>query len=967
MKKHFLKNSMLLFFLSIFRIGIFTPLNKKNNSPLISFWPTKQKSLISLPIVLGILVFSLLSQSMNAQSCEAPANVQIEFDSAMPTAQVTWDGDIPENGWIFLLGMEGSVNIGEFLSDPENYENPEVRIEYVTTNSPHFIYTNMLQEGLYDLYIVADCGDNEMAASEMVNFMMEQRAEENITEDCLTPESMTVFISGMGYVDISWEPQDGELYQIAWGPNGLEMNEDYFSDPQTGSVIISENPYHLVFSGSDPNQDRSYFLRKFCGDNNFSHWAEPICVEPTALESSQDDEDIILTWTPGDTESIWEVAYGLEGFDVNDEDNPDIIRVNAYTTPSLSISVYDLELDVAYDFYVRSKCSEDYYSDWTGPGSFIAEIAECYSPTNTQSVHHTYKSADISWTPGGGETSWTVTYGVSPLDMGLAISVQVEEDPEYTITDLDPETEYDVYVTAICMAGQTADGEIISFSTVVGSTGGYCTPIFTRGCGFSSVIDHFISIGENDTQIYDLNTGCVDSNYDDRTRLSVDFAPGFDYSARVSAAVEYANISGETIVIWIDFDNDGVFQESERVARTEMNSTTEELVFSIPENSSVGERRMRVMMAMAGTHSQLTPCNDEVVPKPNGEVHDYTVNILELESCSTTLAGTPIENFEICPDEAFTVSVSGASSPAEGIERTWQSSPTGQNNWTDIESSILPSLTIYDGISQAKDYRYKVTCTFSGNTDISDFIKVSISTNCYCKPTAQCGGPGGLQINNVTLLGETIGLDSNSGGGGTCYNDYTFKFAPDLKQGENYTLSVFARNANLDNDRMIAWIDYNDNKAFEPGELIMNFTEGFSDYNVLSEFTVPADVPPGNYRMRVRIGQGSYGAPPVEACNNLNKGETEDYLVTVTGVVGVDDNTTANFTYYPNPVEEVLTIVGNKDIESFSAYNLLGQKVLNNNHYNDGKVDVSSLTAGTFIFRVTFNNGQVENFKVVRK
>ena len=958
MKKHFFKNSIFLFFLSILRIGVFAHINKKNNSTSISCRTTSHQFVMTWPIVLGFLAVSLMSPSLHAQSCEAPSNVQMDYQNGMPTALVSWDGDTPENGWIIIYGMEGSVNIQEFMDDPENYEHPEVRIQYGSEN-PNNMYMNMLQPALYEMYVVADCGGNGMEASDMLQFMMEDKGEVHIDSGCETPYNMTVAESGETAVDIAWEPQDGELYHIAWGPVGLEMNEEFFEHPGTGSVIVSENPYHLIFTGPERYEPRAIFLRKFCGDNLFSEWVEPVCIEPSDLNSSQDEEDIILTWTPGAGEDSWRIAYGPEGFDVNDESNPDVTRVNTYTSPTYTISVYDVELGMPYDFYVLSRCSDQNYSEWTGPGTFTPELAPCFAVSDTQARHLTYKTADIYWTPVGGESDWTVTYGESPLDPNTATTLAVSGNPKTTLMDLDATTQYDVYVTAVCMAGQTVDGEAISFTTTAGSTGGYCTPIFQNGCEYGVVIDHFILTGENETEIYDLNTGCTDSNYYDRTDESVDLAPGSDYLAWVTSG----SISGDHCVIWIDLNNDGVFEESERVAAQPMDSPAETALIHIPESATAGERRMRVMVGFAAYPENLTPCAE--TNSSNGEVHDYTVNILSLQACSDVTAGIPMDNFAICADETFTISVSGASAPAEGMDRKWQASPAGQNNWTDLEGSALPSLTLYGGIGQATDFRYVVICTSSGNSDTSATLAVSMSTNCYCKPIpSNCGGPSGLQINNVFLEGETVTLDNSSTGGGSCYEDYTLRFAPDLNQGENYTLQVTAKNATLNSDKMIAWIDFNDNKKFDTDEVVLDFTFGLPAHTVTGNFTVPTGVPPGDYRMRVRVGWLYSNLDP---CLGIGWGETEDYMISVVGVAGVDELEKSNFTYFPNPVEDVLTIKTSKNIASVTAYNLLGQQVLSNKYVTDGNVDVSSLDAGIFIFRVSFDGGQVENFKVIKK
>src|SRR5690606_2336244 len=84
--------------------------------------------------------------------------------------------------------------------------------------------------------------------------------------------------------------------------------------------------------------------------------------------------------------------------------------------------------------------------------------------------------------------------------------------------------------------------------------------------------------------------------------------------------------------------------------------------------------------------------------------------------------------------------------------------------------------------------------------------------------------------------------------------------------------------------------------------------------------------------------------------------------------LGVSDINEFDFTYYPNPVKDVLNISAKKSIENVEIFNLAGQKVLNNAKVsNNGQVDVNSLTSGTYIFRVSLEGGQVETFKIIKK
>ncbi len=814
------------------------------------------------------------SVSKILDECEPATNLTIDYEMNMPTSRISWDGEMPQEGWVLLYGSENTIDINWYLSDPENYENPEANIERVYSNQ-HYLYMNMFHPGMHEIYVISDCGDGILVASEKLHFEMGERGEEVVGEGCDTPVNVIGVQNDATSIDLSWDPQDGGLYQIAWGPFGIEMNESFFDDPQTGSVIVSANPYHLEFPRPGAEEPHSIFIRKFCEGNSFSEWTYPECYPPTDLEDSENENEIVLNWTPAGQEFGWQVAYGPQGINPDDWGNPNIHVANVYDNPTLTLSLSNLQQGITYDYYIRANCSASSFSSWTGPGSFDTEFLPCNPVENLDARHITHQSADIYWTPLSSESEWEVTYGLAPLDINEAITVTVNNNPKKILLGLQSSSEYELFITANCVSGETAQSEIISFTTTEGDDV-YCIPYFLNGCSFD-FIDHLILDGENDTRLYDLNTGCTDSNYDKRIDQIVDLAPGNQYFARVSKG--NFPISGDNLAVWIDFNDDGTFDESERVGDGSLASGGfTNINFSIPDDANPGEHRMRIMLAFNAYPHQLTPCNDGDSISSNGEVHDYTANILSLEDCNSVSAGNTMDDFEVCAGENFSISTFESSDPANGLIRKWQSSPTGQNNWTDVAGGLLPTITIYGGIQQATDFRYVVSCALSGDESISDILHITMSTNCFCKPSSECGGPGGLQINNVTLVGESITLNNQTGCDGG-YGDHTLRFAPDLKQGGTYILSLTANNASLNDDKMKAWIDFNNNNIFEPEEIILDYPSGFPDYTITSEFMIPEGIVPGIYRMRARIGW--LFSPPIEGCSTLGYGETEDYFIEV--------------------------------------------------------------------------------------
>jgi hypothetical protein len=77
------------------------------------------------------------------------------------------------------------------------------------------------------------------------------------------------------------------------------------------------------------------------------------------------------------------------------------------------------------------------------------------------------------------------------------------------------------------------------------------------------------------------------------------------------------------------------------------------------------------------------------------------------------------------------------------------------------------------------------------------------------------------------------------------------------------------------------------------------------------------------------------------------------------------DNT--NFTYYPNPVKNLLNLSVSQAIDSIEVYNLLGQKVITAKpNANQIQIDMSNLADGAYLVKVTSNN-QEKSFKVLKQ
>ena len=266
------------------------------------------------------------------------------------------------------------------------------------------------------------------------------------------------------------------------------------------------------------------------------------------------------------------------------------------------------------------------------------------------------------------------------------------------------------------------------------------------------------------------------------------------------------------------------------------------------------------------------------------------------------------------------------------------------SHWLSTSGDVDPCETGFS-YGEFEDYKFTVGAGTGGGG--------------YCIPVLDCTDND--MITNVTFQE----IDNTTTCSPDGYGDYT-AMSGTVAAGETYPISVSVGNG-WASESVSVWIDFDNSETFEESEFFYIGTG--SDEALTGELAIPADLADGDYRMRVRVAAvGQTTATWDMSCDETQGyGETEDYTLTVDNTAGVNDFSSVNFSYFPNPMQNELNIASNLSIESISVYNLLGQEVMSNVNVSNGKVDVSALSTGTFLFRVTFEGGLTENFKVIKQ
>ena len=92
----------------------------------------------------------------------------------------------------------------------------------------------------------------------------------------------------------------------------------------------------------------------------------------------------------------------------------------------------------------------------------------------------------------------------------------------------------------------------------------------------------------------------------------------------------------------------------------------------------------------------------------------------------------------------------------------------------------------------------------------------------------------------------------------------------------------------------------------------------------------------------------------------------DNFSITSTSLGLEDVNTSSNFTYFPNPVNNVLSIKAQASIDSITVYNMLGQTVVRSTpNTTTTTVDMSGLQTGAYFVQVAINNS-IETVRVIK-
>ena len=344
---------------------------------------------------------------------------------------------------------------------------------------------------------------------------------------------------------------------------------------------------------------------------------------------------------------------------------PEMTEVYTGTIPSTAEVEFTFSTNVDlstigqdYEFTVGTNLEEDENSE----NDFYSEVIRNLEPKDvgitaidapvTGLFLSAIEEVTVSLQNFGGEPQTNIPLAYAVNDGGLVSEIyegilEVGEEVSYTFdteADIALPGAYNFYATTLLPDdAKTSNDDATKFIANLD-----CIPDGSD-CSFGDGLSHFF-LGE----IENVNIPCG-TGYDDFIAYSteLDRSKGI---FTVTVRTRYASEQDEKFSMWIDFNDNGSFEESELLINQEVIPEPNELTsftFEIPKDATLGEHILRVR---AGDTSYDGDLNDPCSIILYGATHDYSVVVvdstLEIEDSLLNEAELLIVNVE---DDIFNV------------------------------------------------------------------------------------------------------------------------------------------------------------------------------------------------------------------------------------------------------------------------------------------------------------------------
>ncbi len=382
------------------------------NYSLVFFWKNNNNSGANPPAAVDNIFI---------EKCPVPAELSIS-EITSENANLTWTENGQATQWEIQYAPEG-FPVGS-----------ETVLKAASTST---VISNLIPNTIYDLYVRAVCGENlESVWSEKISFLTLPATQtpatipykfgfENDTENAQWA-LLNAYETNKWHTGTAANNTTGGSKALYISNNGGVNNT--YSSPT--SYVYAYRTIHFEQAGDyqisfDWNANGGYNL--------------------DLLRAFLVPEDITLS--AGD-------AFGMAEY--NNTPPSEWIALDGGTLKQSSswtnkTTVFNVSTQGNYNLVFFWKNETAYGGGTYNPPAAVDNIlvTGCISPSSLSCSKEMPESAVLTWTENGQADQWEIQYGISNFVLGTGTTINVSENP-VTITELIPNTTYDVYVRAVC-------------------------------------------------------------------------------------------------------------------------------------------------------------------------------------------------------------------------------------------------------------------------------------------------------------------------------------------------------------------------------------------------------------------------------------------------------------------------------------------------------------------------------------
>ena len=906
----------------------------------ISTYPTPQSTDFCLDAVL-----------VPAPSCFAPTDLEVAAVTTT-SANLTWTVSASnESAWNIEYGAYGFTQ-----------GDGSGTTVAVTANS--YAFTVLTANTSYDVYLQADCGAGDTSA---------WVGPVSFTTLCSTeiPDYTQDFNTLSG---ICWSEGTGETTPS--GTSSAWYSDGFGNVGTSGSAAVN-----IYGTGSDewlitPTFDLSsggYEINLDVALTDYYSTAVDVIGSDDAVYLMQ-SLDNGVNWT-----SIY--TWDANNSPSNTGDNI-TVDISSLTSATTKFALFMLEGSTSggdVSFYV------DNFAVRTPPSCLMP-------PSTSLSVANlTNSSADISWAQGGTETDYEYVFQDAGTGEPTGAGMEVTGATTVTLNTLTAATNYEVYVRSNCDTnGFSAWLGPVTFTTEPDPI----VPDYINN--FSTYPGLNWSEGTGETTPSGTYSGWMSDGFG-------------NVGSTGSARVEIYSTGGDEWLITPTFDlSSGGYEINLDVALTDYYSTAVDVIGS--------DDAVYLMQSLDNGVNWTSIYTWDANNSPSNTGDNITVDISSLTSATTKFALFMLEGSTSGGDVSFYVDNFAVRTPPSCLmpPSTSLSVANLTNSSADISWAQGGTETDYEYVFQdagtgeptgaGMEVTGATTVTLNTLTAATNY-EVYVRSNCDTNGFSAWAGP-------VTFTTEPDPIVPNYTNDFSSFSDGFWSFglggltsAPNIIpiDSSNWDLYNFG---NVSDGSMSAYVNlyssYNEWLISSPFDLsggtyylnldaaateydetfdaifgtdifatLMASTDGGSTWNELYRWD--ADNNPGaDGTSMPEIELTGYTASSKFAIYGESANSSQDidfyvdnFSITATSL-GMDAVSKSNFTYFPNPVNNVLSIKAQASIDSITVYNMLGQTVVRSTpNTATTAVDMSGLQTGAYFVQVAINNS-IETVRVIK-